>query len=108
MDTNVAHLDRAVAEVLVRAHIAEQGPTASNPILTTPISSKAIQEQLQQSGRDVGHFTVVGILEDFAAQDFIALSTATGQGGLDAERQVTKVYPARLKRQFNLWHLAEE
>jgi hypothetical protein len=106
MDTNVAHLDRAIAEVLVRAHMAEQGPTGSNPTLSTPISSKTVHEQLRQAGKDVGHYTVVSILEDFAAQDYIAMTPT--QAGFDAERQVTKVYPARLKRQFNLWHLADE
>jgi hypothetical protein len=101
----MANLVRMVAEVLVRAHMMEQGPTGSDPKLQEPLTGKMIEDLLHEQRILMEHSTIVSILQDLASQDYITLGR--GEAGSE-EREVVKVYPARLKRDFNLWHVAEE
>jgi hypothetical protein len=99
-----ANLNRTVAEVLMRAYQADWGPAGSNPSLQSTVTSETVQEQLAEQGITVGHDGVMSILRELAAQDYIQLAPASEGEPLT----VVKVYPARLKRDFNLWHVAEE
>lgn len=100
----MANLDRAVAEALVRAHQGDWGPAGSNPSLQSEVTSETVREQLEGMGLTVGEETVRSILRDLAARDYISLArTAEGD-----PLTVQKVYPTRVKRDFNLWHIAEE
>ncbi len=101
----MANLVRMVAEVLIRTHMMEQGPAGSDPKLQTPLTGKMIEEMLHEQGTLMEHSTIVSILQNLASQDYITL--ARSEPGSE-EREVVKVYPARLKRDFNLWHVAEE
>ena len=98
-------LNRLVAEVLLRAHQAEWGPTASNPTLQNPITSETVNVQLEEMDRPIGHDAVMSILRDLAGQDYITLAPKSAG---DSIITVRKVYPARMKRDFNLWHIAED
>lgn len=101
----MANLVRMVAEVLIRAHMMEQGPAGSDPKLQTPLTGKMVEDLLHEQRILMEHSTIVSILQDLASQDYITL----GRNEAEAEeREVVKVYPARLKRDFNLWHVAEE
>lgn len=102
----MANVVRSVAEILLRAHQADWGPASSDPKLQTPLTSKMVEDQLQKDRVLVEHYTVVGVLEDLAAQDYVALAPKAEDGS--EERGIVKVYPARLKRDFNLWHIMEE
>ena len=98
-------VERTIAELLLRAHQADFGPTGSEPKLRTTLTSRNIQELLEERGFSVEHGAVVSTLEQLAARDYVLLGRSADLG---AERQIVKVYPARLKRDYNLWHIAEE
>jgi hypothetical protein len=49
--------------------------------------------------------TLTSILSELAQADYITMGRSTEEG---AEREVVKIYPARLKRDFNLWHVIED
>ncbi len=99
------NLDRPVAEVLVRAHQADWGPTGSNPSLQSEVTSRTLNEQLVEAGTDLGHESVKSVLRDLAVRDYIVLAKEPGEGN---SLVVQKVYPTRMKRDFNLWHVAED
>ncbi len=101
----MANLARAVAEALVRAHQGDWGPAGSNPSLQSEVTSETVREQLEELGLTVGDDTVRSILRDLAARDYISLARNTADGD---PMTVQKVYPTRVKRDFNLWHIAEE
>ncbi len=102
----MAKIDRDVARQLLRAHHDDWGPTGSTPQLQTPLFSETIQARLEDAGTQLGHETLTGILRDLARQDYIAVVPDPG-GALNGLK-VTKVFPARLKRDFNLWDIMEE
>ena len=100
----MANLNRTVAETLLRAYQADWGPAGSNPSLKSEVTSDSLYDQLMEMGLPIGHDTVMSILRDLADQDYIQLA----QQSEDGPRTIQKVYPARVKRDFNLWHVAEE
>jgi hypothetical protein len=99
-----ANLDRTVAEALMRAYQADYGPAGSNPSLQSTVTSETVVEQLGEMGMQTEHDTVVSILRGLAAQDYIGVKPGEEEGTILVE----KVYPARMKRDFNLWHVAED
>jgi hypothetical protein len=106
----MANLNRTVAEALMRAYQADWGPAGSDPNLKSTVTSETLYEQLMEQGFPVGHDTVMSILRDLADQDYIRLAPRTEDDPVTPSGALTvqKVYPARLKRDFNLWHVAEE
>ena len=102
----MAKLERDVARQLLRAHHDEWGPTGSTTKLQTPLFSETVQVRLEDAGVRIDHATLVGILRDLASQDYI--TTAPDPGGAPDGLKVLKVFPVRLKRDFNLWDIMEE
>jgi len=94
------------ARQLLRAHHDDWGPVGSSPKLQTPLFSETLQVRLEDGGVEVEHGSLVLILRDLASQDYITVAPDTG--GLPDALKVTKVFPARLKRDFNLWDIAED
>ncbi len=100
-----ALLERAVARALIMAYNEDWGPAGSNPLLQSTVTSKTLQEAMEQAGTSVEHYTVVSILEGFNSQDYILLAPKSPSE--EGERQVSKVFPIRLKRMYNLWEIEE-
>ncbi len=95
-------LERAIAKTLLLIHAEDHGPVGSDPKLLTTVTSETLQEQLAQSDTPVERYTIESILEQFHDRDYVLLGPKTGDG---SPRQVNKVFPLRLKRQYNLWEL---
>ena len=102
----MAQIDRDMARQLLRAHQDDWGPASSTTKLQTPLFSETLQARLEDEGIEIGHDAVVVILRKLARQDYI--TTVPDPGGAPDALKVTKVFPARLKRDFNLWDIAEE
>ena len=102
----MARIERDVARMLLRAHLEDWGPTGSLPKLQTPLFSDTIQGRLEDAGVEIEHGSVVVILRDLAKRDYIA--AVPDSGGEPDALKVTKVFPVRLKRDFNLWDIVEE
>lgn len=102
----MAKIDRDVARQLLRAHHDDWGPIGSTPKLQTPLFSETLQMRLEDAGTRLDHAALVSILRGLASQDYIAI--APDPGGAPDGLKVLKVFPARLKRDFNLWDIMEE
>lgn len=102
----MAQLDRTVARQLLLAHQEDWGPGSSIPKLQTPLFSETLQARLEDQGVEIEHDAVVVVLRGLASQDYI--TTVPDPGGAPDAVKVTKVFPTRLKRDFNLWDVAEE
>lgn len=97
-------LERAIAKALLLLHAEDHGPVGSDPKLITTVTSETLQEQLAQSDTPMERYTVESILEQFNDRDYVLLGPRSNDG---SPRQVVKVYPLRLKRQYNLWELID-
>lgn len=97
-------LERTLAKALLLIHIEEHGPAGSNPKLTTDVTAETLHDQLEQSGTPMERYTVDSFLQQFHDRDYITLGPKTTDG---SPRQVVKVYPLRLKRDYNLWEIEE-
>jgi|GEM_PF-2762831 len=102
----MAKIERDVARQLLRAHHDDWGPSGSSPRLQTPLFSETIQVRLEDAGVEIEHGSLVIILRDLAGQDYITV--VPDPGGAPDALKVTKVFPARLKRDFNLWDIMED
>ena len=96
-----AKRERHVAEAIIRAHAEEVGPGSSTASVEN-VTSKTLQQIMEDLGVTMEHSSILGVMEHLASQDYITLGPKTSG---DAERQITKVYPARMKRQYNLWEI---
>ncbi|HKP54969.1 MAG TPA: hypothetical protein VJ183_20225 [Chloroflexia bacterium] len=102
----MAKIERDVARQLLRAHHDDWGTVSSSPKLQTPLFSETIQVRLEDAGVEIEHGSLVIILRDLASQDYITV--VPDAGGAPDALKVTKVFPARLKRDFNLWNVMED
>ncbi len=102
----MAKIERDVARQLLRAHLDDWGPGSSTPKLQTPLFSETIHARMEDAGFEIAHDAVTSILRSLASQDYITV--APDPGGAPDGLKVTKVFPGRLKRDFNLWDIAEE
>lgn len=102
----MAQLDRDVARQLLRAHMEDWGPAGSVPKLQTPLFSETIQARLEDAGLPIEHAALAAVLRNLAREDYIAV--VPDPGGIPDGLKVVKVFPVRLKRDFNLWDIAEE
>ncbi len=102
----MAKTERDVAKQLLLAYHEDWGPTGSNPKLQTPLFSETVQVRLEDAGLNISHDTLASILQDLAKQDYISI--APDPGGAPDGLKVLKVFPVRLKRDFNLWDILEE
>jgi len=96
-----AKRERHVAEAIIRAHAEEVGPGSSTASVEN-VTSKTLQQIMEELGVTMEHSNILGIMEFLASQDYISLGPK--ESG-DAERRITKIYPSRMKRQYNLWEI---
>ena len=102
----MAQIDRDVARQLLRAHMDDWGPAGSIPKLQNPLFSETLQARLEDAGIEIEHDSLTSVLRNLAREDYIAVEP--DPGGAPNGLKVVKVFPVRLKRDFNLWDVVEE